>query len=1355
MAAAPQDSKQTALTWQLVEAAPGALFYSAAVSDAPTHHPRQQAWLPEGSSEGLAREHPEEPAHHRALAYAVDISRAGLLAAALGIGAAVARAPGVAWAEPTQPDSASSTESASSTSATTETGTPASTSRTDSESDTGSESGTDGPSTAESSADEGPASAAFPDSPELAAGARASTSSDAATAVEDGAGDAQTADPGDATAPAEEESDQQLAAPAGEQQDTAAGHAVEDTTGETPAGTAASLREADEAPEPVDTEQIRPVAPPMRATDTAAPTMSQAEDVVAPQDAGPTGVPARPDGATPDIGTEQLPPTPPDQLGPASTPAPLAPMSITESEPVPAHATPPADVATTLLSTLGLTTLGGTSSPVPVEPPATWALLDWARRQKDQPSGEQISSGAAPASTGQLEDVPEPTGSAIRGGLMLVNPGAVPLAYHVTGGPAHGTVTIEPDGTFVYTPSAAGDSAVTLQDNFTVTVSDATGNSTTVPITLITDPAGTASALSLRANDPGGTDALHVSIAPGDIGSEQGGLLVRNPSYGTTATSTTATSTTVYEPVAPDAANPTTQSENTVVATVGVGRTPTRIAVSPDGTRAYVTNTSSRSVSVIDTATNTVIDTVRVGHRPTAVRVSPDGTRAYVTNTYSRSVSVIDTATNTVIDTVRVGLRPTALAVSPDGTRAYVINSYSRSVSVIDTATNTVTDTVCVGKFPTRVAVSPDGSRAYVTNSHSRSVSVIDTDTDAVIDTVRVGRLPNHVAVSPDGTRAYVTNTYSRSVSVIDTDTNTVIDTVRVGWAPTAVTVSPDGTRAYLSNTYSRSVSVIDTATNTVIDTVRVGWAPTAVAISPDGTRTYVTNSYSGSVSVIDTATNTVIDTVGVGRGPVAVAVTAGGSLPIVTPPSPPVISDPTTGAMTGFLGVFDPDGDPLTFTLAPGGAPNYGTVTIDATGNYTHMPNGAAQIRVGLGVPIQDSFTVNVTQPSAGGNGQVYVVNANSNSVSVIGAEPTPVSRTLAAATAATAAPAALAAEDGFSTQVTIENIQIGPAELVPATIPGLNDTFDVAVSAGGTRAYFTKPGESTVWVVNTADNTVTVDPISVGLYPTAVAASSDGTRVYVTNYGDDTLSVINTEPNTPGYNEVIGDPIPGIGDAAVAVAISPDGTRAYVTHYGDVPLSVVDIDPDSETYGTVTTIEGTTGSFGVAVSPDNNWVYVATNPVLVIDTNADSETYNKVVDTVGIGTGNMGWGAAVTPDSNHVYPDGSRVYVTGFDTVLAIDTDPASATYNQVVGTIFTPMSVSGHGVAFSLPDGSLAYVANSNTNNVSVIDTDPGSPTYNQVIATVDGGGAHVAVTPDGHRIYGAGSQSTVISVVPITS
>jgi YVTN family beta-propeller protein len=106
---------------------------------------------------------------------------------------------------------------------------------------------------------------------------------------------------------------------------------------------------------------------------------------------------------------------------------------------------------------------------------------------------------------------------------------------------------------------------------------------------------------------------------------------------------------------------------------------------------------------VIDTKTNTVIATVNVGGHPGGVAVTPDGSKVYVTKEeYYGTVSVIDTTTNIVTATVNgPGGNWGGVSVTPDGIKVYVENFYmGNTVSVIDTATKTVTSTVKVGTNP-------------------------------------------------------------------------------------------------------------------------------------------------------------------------------------------------------------------------------------------------------------------------------------------------------------------------------------------------------------------------------------------------------------------------------------------------------------------------------------------------------------------------------------------------------------------------------------------------------------------------------------------------------------------------------
>ncbi|WP_292379192.1 PGF-pre-PGF domain-containing protein [Methanosarcina sp. UBA289] len=328
---------------------------------------------------------------------------------------------------------------------------------------------------------------------------------------------------------------------------------------------------------------------------------------------------------------------------------------------------------------------------------------------------------------------------------------------------------------------------------------------------------------------------------------------------------------------------------------------------------AYAYITTSTGVYVIDTTTNTVTARINTGSSTHGVAVSPDGTKVYVTNdvssTDNSTVSIIDASINTVTATVPVGKWPYGIAVSPDGKKVYVANEGSNNVSVIDTATSKVTDTVNTRISPYGVAVTPDGTKVYVTNSWNRNVSVIDTATNKVTATVNTEDGTYGVVVSPDGKKVYVANYRSKNVSVIDTATDTVIATIEVGYGPIGLTVTPDGKKVYVANE-DKTISVIDTATNTVIAVVNVISEPFGIAVTPDGKNVYVANKgmyfenisyFDHNVSVIDTDTNTVKTVVAVGYTPIAFGQFIGkkSTLPINAPVS--YIADFSANVTSGY----------------------------------------------------------------------------------------------------------------------------------------------------------------------------------------------------------------------------------------------------------------------------------------------------------------------------------------------------------------------------------------------------------------------------------------------------------------------
>jgi YVTN family beta-propeller protein len=88
--------------------------------------------------------------------------------------------------------------------------------------------------------------------------------------------------------------------------------------------------------------------------------------------------------------------------------------------------------------------------------------------------------------------------------------------------------------------------------------------------------------------------------------------------------------------------------------------------------RAYVTNSDSTDVSVIDRDTNKVVgNPIPVRRSPSGLTSTSDGKHVYVTNVGDNTVSVIDTEKNMVVgEPIKLGFSPNGVAVNPDGKKA-------------------------------------------------------------------------------------------------------------------------------------------------------------------------------------------------------------------------------------------------------------------------------------------------------------------------------------------------------------------------------------------------------------------------------------------------------------------------------------------------------------------------------------------------------------------------------------------------------------------------------------------------------------------------------------------------------------
>lgn len=122
-----------------------------------------------------------------------------------------------------------------------------------------------------------------------------------------------------------------------------------------------------------------------------------------------------------------------------------------------------------------------------------------------------------------------------------------------------------------------------------------------------------------------------------------------------------------------------------VLATVPVGEHPSGGVVLPGDILYAVAVRGENRIALINTASHQVVGSIGagIGEEPFSVVSAPDGRFAFVNNTASHDVSVMDLASRRVVARVPVGRIPIVMAVQPGGRTLWVSCEGSHQVDVI------------------------------------------------------------------------------------------------------------------------------------------------------------------------------------------------------------------------------------------------------------------------------------------------------------------------------------------------------------------------------------------------------------------------------------------------------------------------------------------------------------------------------------------------------------------------------------------------------------------------------------------------------------------------------------------------
>jgi YVTN family beta-propeller protein len=291
---------------------------------------------------------------------------------------------------------------------------------------------------------------------------------------------------------------------------------------------------------------------------------------------------------------------------------------------------------------------------------------------------------------------------------------------------------------------------------------------------------------------------------------------------------------------------------------------------------AYVPNTKSGDVWVIDAQTFEVVNKFHVGIEVQHVVPSYDMSALYATDDQGDVIRRIDPFTGEAGDTIPV-LDPYNMYFTPDGKYAISVAEKYRTLVWYDPTTWQEVDRV---RFPDCTGIdhgdfTPDGKIAVFSCEFDGRVAVVDMQTHQLIrmidmPTRNTNMGPQDLRMAPDGSKFYIADSDSDGVWVLDKDLQTVTKHIPTGDGAHGLYFSRDATKLYVTNRHEGSISVLDAYTGDPITKWQLpgGGSPDMGNVSADGSQLWLSGRYDNVVYVISTADGSLIKTIPVGNGP-------------------------------------------------------------------------------------------------------------------------------------------------------------------------------------------------------------------------------------------------------------------------------------------------------------------------------------------------------------------------------------------------------------------------------------------------------------------------------------------------------
>jgi len=290
---------------------------------------------------------------------------------------------------------------------------------------------------------------------------------------------------------------------------------------------------------------------------------------------------------------------------------------------------------------------------------------------------------------------------------------------------------------------------------------------------------------------------------------------------------------------------------------------PIEVEIAPDGRTAVVTVgpgfyegfgaalvgmpevPAGGALLVVDLIDRAVVAEIATAHVPMGIAISPDGTRAYVaeygTNVApGTEIAVVDLVARTLLEEVPIGPRPEQVVLSEDGTLGAATVDDGTRVFRTDDIAGSLAPTLATGRDPSGVVFVPGTSRLVITNSMAGSISIVDVSDPAVptiVTSLETPGVPYPVTWIPGTTEVLVACSIRESLYRVDVLAPEAMPRrmpLSHGAFILEAEVTPDGSHALVAHPTRHVLSAVDLATgaeHALVWLDEVG--PTYVAIQP------------------------------------------------------------------------------------------------------------------------------------------------------------------------------------------------------------------------------------------------------------------------------------------------------------------------------------------------------------------------------------------------------------------------------------------------------------------------------------------------------------------------------------------